>query len=242
MIVRHLLQAQGNAFLVAVHFQNHDFQGLADVEHFARMVHAAPAHVRNVEQAVHAPEVHESAEVRNILHEAFHLVAFLDGFKEALALVSAFGFDHFAAGNDILAVVVHLDDLELVNLADILVQVARGNDIHLGTGQEGFHANVDHQAALDDALHFALDQAAVAVHAHDLVPILLMGGLFLGKDDDTFVVFEAFKKDLDLVPYFDLLVFKLGNGNSAFGLVADVHQNDLGTDFLDGSGNDGTFS
>ena len=89
---------------------------------------------------------------------------------------------------------------------------------------------------------FALDQAAVAVHAHDLVPILLMGGFFLGKDDDTFVVFEAFKKDLDLVPYFDLLVFKLGNGNSAFGLVADVHQNDLGTDFLDGSGNDGTFS
>ena len=85
-------------------------------------------------------------------------------------------------------------------------------------------------------------KAAIAVHAHDLIPVLLMGGLFLGKDDDAFVVFEAFQKDLDLVPHFDFLVFKLGNGNSAFGLVADVHQNDLGTDFLDGSGNDGTFT
>jgi hypothetical protein len=69
-----------------------------------------------------------------------------------------------------------------------------------------------------------------------------MGGLFLGKDDDAFVVFEAFQKDFNLVPHFDFLVFKLGNGNSAFGLVADVHQNDLGTDFLDGSGNNGTFT
>lgn len=196
-----------------------------------------------MKQAVHAAEVDKGAEVRDVLHEAFHLVAFLDGFKEALALVGAFGFDHFAAGkDDVLAVVVHLDDLEFVNLAHVFVQVARRNDIHLGTGKESFHANVDHEATLDDALHFTLDQAAIAVHAHDLIPVLLMGGLFLGKDDDAFVVFEAFQKDLDLVPHFDFLVFKLGNGNSAFGLVADVHQNDLGTDFLDGSGNDGTFT
>ena len=242
-VICHLLQAQGNAFLFAIHFQNHNFQGLTDMEHFARMVHAAPAHIRDMEQAVHAAEVDKSAEVRDILHDTFHLVAFLDGFKEALALVGAFGFNHLTAGkDDILTVVIYLDDLEFVNLSYILVQVARRNNIHLGTGQESFHAHIDHKTALDDALHFTLNQAAIAVHAHDLIPVLLMGGLFLGKDDDAFVVFEAFQKDFNLVPHFDFFVFKLGNGNSAFGLVADVHQNDLGTDFLDGSGNNGTLT
>ena len=111
-----------------------------------------------MEQAVHAAEVDKSAEVRDILHDTFHLVAFLDGFKEALALVGAFGFNHLTAGkDDIFTVVIYLDDLKFVNLSNILVQVARRNNIHLGTGQESFHANIDHKTALDDALHFTLN-------------------------------------------------------------------------------------
>ena len=127
-----LLEAEGDALLLAVHFEDLHLDRLADAEQLGRMVEAAPRHVRDVEQAVHAIEVHERTEVGDVLDHAVDLVAGLDAVEELLALFGALGFDDFAAGkDDVLALVVDLDDLELVDLADVFVEILRRDDVDL---------------------------------------------------------------------------------------------------------------
>ena len=66
-IHRLLLQAERNALFFAVDVEHEHFDFLANLEHFARVVEAAPAHVGDVEQAVEAVEVDERAEVGDVL-------------------------------------------------------------------------------------------------------------------------------------------------------------------------------
>jgi hypothetical protein len=79
--------------------------------------------------------------------------------RAACALLGAFGFDQFAAGeDDVLALLVELDDFELVGVADVNAQILRRDDVDLGAGQECLDADVEHEAALDDGLDLAGDE------------------------------------------------------------------------------------
>ena len=179
-IVLKLLQAEGDTLLLAIHFENDDVHALADADHLRRMVEAAPGHVGDVKQTVHAVEVHEHAEVGDVLDHAGDLVARGDGIEELLALFGTLGLDDLAAGeHDVFALVVDLDDLELEHLADVFVEVLRRDDVDLAGGQEGFDAHVDGETAFDHALDLAFDESAIAEHGSDLVPVLFVGGLFL---------------------------------------------------------------
>ncbi len=170
------------------------------------MVQAAPGHVRDVQQAVDAGQVDERAEVGQVLDRAGDHVADVDAFQELLALGVALGLDQFAAReDDVLAVVVDLDDLEIVGVADELVQVLRRGDVDLAAGQERLDADVDHEAALDDALDLALDEPVAVEHADDLLPVLAVEGLFAREDDHALVVFEAFEQNVDLVADVDVV-------------------------------------
>ena len=62
-IVAELLHAERHAVLLAVELEDLDLYLVADRHHFARVANAAPGHVRDVEQAVHAAEVHEGTVV-----------------------------------------------------------------------------------------------------------------------------------------------------------------------------------
>ena len=77
------------------------------------------------------------------------------------------------------------------------------DDVDLRAGQERFDADVDGEAALDDGLDLAADQAAVLEDLDDLVPVLLVGGFFLREDDHALVVFEVFEEHFDFVADFD---------------------------------------
>ena len=80
-------------------------------------------------------------------------------------------------------------------------------------GKKCFHADVDHQAAFDDGLHLAFDQAIAGKHGRDLVPILTVGGFLLGKHDHAFVVFESLEEDFHFVAHFHGLdVLEFGHG------------------------------
>ena len=65
-----LLEAQGNPLTLAVDFQNHHFDLFTDFDHFARMRNAAPAHVGDVQQAIHPVEVHKGTELGDVLDHA----------------------------------------------------------------------------------------------------------------------------------------------------------------------------
>ena len=152
----------------------------------------------------------------------------------------AFLLDQFAAGeDDVLALLVDLDDLEIVGVADELGEVLGRDDVDLRGGQERLDADVDQQAAFDDGFDLAVDGAAFVANGDDLVPVLLELGLFLGEDDHALVVFELLDQDIDFVADFDGLdVFEFVAGDDAFAFVADVDEDFLGADFDDGAFDD----
>jgi hypothetical protein len=59
-----LLVAEGDALAVAVELQDLDLDLVPDVQHFARVVDAAPGHVRDVEEPVDAAEVRRRRRIR----------------------------------------------------------------------------------------------------------------------------------------------------------------------------------
>ena len=177
-------------------------------------------------KTVHAVEVDERAEIGEVLDRARDGIADLDAFEEFLALLAALLLDQFAAAeDDVLPVVVDLDDLEIVGVADELLEILRRNDVDLRGGQESFDADVDHQATFDDGFDLALDQSVAGKNLGDLVPVLTIGGLLLREDDHAFVVLEALEEHFDFVADFERLnVVELRRRDDALGLVTDVHE------------------
>ena len=55
---------------------------LAYLEYLLGMLHPAPGHLGDVQQAVCAAQINESTEVRNVLHHAFYNIAFMDPCKQ----------------------------------------------------------------------------------------------------------------------------------------------------------------
>ena len=211
------------------------FDHLADGDHLAGVVDAAPAHVGDVEQAVHAG-LRSTKTPKSVmfLTMALDVVADLDGLEEGGALLGALGLDDLAAGeDDVLAVVVDLDDLELVDVAEVFVEVLGRDDVDLGAGEEGLHADVDHEAALDDALDLAFDESALVEDLDDLVPVLFVGGFLFGEDNHPLLVLEFLEEDFDVVAHLDVFVFKFCARNGTFGFISDIYQHDLWLDFKD---------
>src|SRR5690606_26248915 len=113
-----LLQTQGDAVALAVELQHLDVDLVTNVDDFRRMLDALPGHVGDVQQAVHAAQVDERAVVGEVLDDTLDLLAFLQGFQQGFALGAVLGFQNAAAGNDnVVALLVQLDDLELEFLA-----------------------------------------------------------------------------------------------------------------------------
>ena len=238
-----LLEAEADAFLFAVDVEHHDVDVLADLEDFGRMADAAPAHVGDVEQAVDAVEVDERAEVGDVLDRALADVARGHLVEELLAAFEPFLLDEFAAGkNDVLALLVDFDDLEIVGVPDVLLEILGRDDVDLRGGQEGFDADVDEQAAFDDGFDLAVDGAAFVADREDAFPVLFEFGLFLREDNHALFVLELLDQDVDLIADFDGLdVIEFVAGDDAFALVADVHEDFLGADFDDGAFDDITI-
>ena len=170
-------------------------------------------------------------------------VADLHAFEEFLALLAPLLLDQFAAAqDDVLPVVVDFDDLEIVGVADELLQILRRDDVDLRGGQKRFDADVHHEAAFDDGLHFAFDQAVAGEDLRDLVPILPISGLLLRENDHAFIIFEALEENFDFVAHFHGLdVFKFVRGDNALRFVADIDQDFARANFQNASFDDAAF-
>ena len=130
--------------------QDLHFDFLVDGDHFRRMVDASPTHVGDVQQAVDAAEVHERAEIGDVLDHALAEVANLELRQELFLLFLPLGFDQRAAADDDVAPgLVDLEHQTLDRAADVIADVGRAADIDLAGGQEHVDADVDQQPALD---------------------------------------------------------------------------------------------
>ncbi|OQB91347.1 MAG: hypothetical protein BWX83_00592 [Candidatus Cloacimonetes bacterium ADurb.Bin117] len=134
--MRHqLFHAEGDFIGFGIEFDHFHFHLVADVEHVGGVVDLAPAHVGEVEEAVDAAQIDESAVLGYIFHLAVKLDIHLDPGEQFFAFDPGFFFQYHLSGEDDIAVLlVDVHHLELKFLADELVEVGNGFYGHMGAG------------------------------------------------------------------------------------------------------------
>ena len=205
---------------------------LPDLEHLGRMVDVRPRELGDVDQAVHAVEVDEGAEVDDVRDLALDDVARLKAVEDLLPLLLALLLEHGAAReHDVVPRAVQLDHLAAELLAEELVQVLHAADVHERRRQEAAHAEVEDQSALDDLDHAAVDRLAGLGGALDALPRELEPRALLREDEAPFGVLLREHERVDLVAERDLVGRvhraadrQLGDRDDALGLVADVDE------------------
>ena len=196
------------------------------------MVDVLPRQLGHVDEAVHAAEVDEGAEVDDGRHDALADLARLEVGEEVLALLLLGLFQPGPAGqHDVVAVLVELDDLGLERLADVGLEVADPAELDERRGQEAAEADVDDQAALDDLDDRAGDDAVVFLDALDVAPRTLVLRPLLRQDQPTVLVLLGEDQRLDLLAQRHDLVGvdvvadrQLAAGDDPLGLVPDVEE------------------
>ena len=125
-----LLEPERDPLPLAVDVEHLDLDGLADLEHLARMVHVRPGELGDVDQAVHAVEVDEGAEVDDVRDLALDDVSGLEAVEDLLSLLLALVLEDGAARqHDVVPRAVELDHLRAQLLAEELVQVLHPADV-----------------------------------------------------------------------------------------------------------------
>ena len=239
-----LLEAEGDAFALAIDFDDHDGDFFADLDDFARVADAAPGHVGHVQQAVETVEVHERAVVGDVLDDAATDDAGLDLLEELATAFAALFFDEFATGDDeVLLLLVDLDDLEVEGLAHELFEVLGRVDVDLGGRHERVDADGDDEASLDDGLDAALDDGAFLAIGFDALPLADLLGAIVGDGRGAVLVLKLLEVDLELHADLDFgHVREFGLGDESFGFAADVHDDELViADFGDRGGDHGVL-
>ena len=127
-----LLEAEGDALLLLVDADDDDFEFLTDRKHLGRMRDPAPGDIGDVQQAVHAAEVDERAEVGDVLDHALAQVVDLHFAQQLAARLAEGLLEEFTARNDdVAAVLIDLDDLDVELFADVIVHIVHRAHVEL---------------------------------------------------------------------------------------------------------------
>ena len=167
--------------------------------------------------------------------------------QQLAALLGAGLFeDGPARHHDVAAAAVHLQDLERLRDAHQRSHVAHRADVDLAARQERHGAVEIHgEAALDAAEDDAFDARAVAGGVLQAVPSLFTAGALAADHRFAHGVFHTLEEYLDGVADVQALAgarrAEFGNGDSTFGLQADVDDDDVVFDADDGTPYDGAF-
>ena len=192
------------------------------------MIDATPCDVGHVQQAVDATEVHEGAIVGDVLDDAVDDLAFAEVGDEFVALLGAAFLENGSArDNDVAAPLVHLEDVEGLDLVHQRAGIAHGADVDLAAGKEGHGAvEVDGEAALDASEDHAGDALLVFVGALEARPGFLAAGLVAREDGFTHRVLDAVEEHFHRVTDLDARCLsgecEFLECDLAFGLQTDV--------------------
>src|SRR5690606_16485254 len=103
-------EAEGDALGLGVVLEDLDRDLVADVEDLGRMVHPAPAHVGDVEEAVDAAQIDERTVLGDVLDRAGDDLTLLEVLEGLLLEAVALTLEEHAAGeHDVAALLVELD-------------------------------------------------------------------------------------------------------------------------------------
>src|SRR5690606_16869112 len=243
-ILAQLLQAQADAVALLVVLEHAHVEFLADLDHLGRVAHALPGHVGDVQQAVDAAQVDERAVVGEVLDHALEHGALDQLLEQLLALFRVLALDHRAAGDDdVVALAVQLDQLELELLAFQVGRVAHRAHVDQRTGQEAADVlDVDGETTLDLAADAAGDGLVLLERFLELVPHHRALGLLARQHGLAKAILDGVQRDLDLVALGDVdlagVVTGLFDRHDASGLQAGDEHHHVATDLDDGSDDD----
>src|SRR6202158_2176905 len=227
-IVQQLLHAERDAVGLVVDLDDLDLDGLADGQHFGRVIDPAPGDIGDVQQAVDAAEVDERTVIGDVLDDAVDDLAFLEILHQFLALFGAGLFQNRAARHhDVAAAAIHLEDLERLRIVHQRRDVADRADIDLRARQERYRAvEIDGKATLDliedDAVHLLVVVEGLLA----LAPAFLAARLVARQHGVAERILDAVEKHLNLVADLEI-AFAAGScefpqRHAAFGLQADI--------------------
>ncbi len=110
------------------------------------MLQAAPRHIGDVEQSVDTAEIDEGAVIGDVLDRAFEDHALFEHAQRLFLQRRALAFEHAAArDHDVGPRAIEFEDLKPPALADIAIEIAHRTDVHVRTGQERRHPDIDLQ-------------------------------------------------------------------------------------------------
>jgi hypothetical protein len=223
-----LLQAQRDTRTLAVELEDADVDLVADLHHFRRVLDALPRHVGDVQQAVDATEVDESAVVGEVLDGALEHGAFLQVVHERAALGGELLLHDRATRHDhVVALLIELDDLELERLAFEVGGITHGTHVDERTREERAHVvDLDGEAALHAARDGAGDDLGLVERFFQAGPGAGALGLLAGEPRFTAAVFHGVERDFNAVTSLDFdlstFVLELFERDDRFGLEAHV--------------------
>ena len=185
-----------------------------------------------MDEAVHAVEVDERAEVDDVRDLAFDDVTRAQPVEDRLAHLLALVLEHRAPREDhVVARAVELDDLAAQLLAEELVEILDAPDVHEGGWKEAAHAQVEDETALDDLDHLSVDGLTGLGRGLDALPRQLEAGALLREDQAPLGVLLREHESVDLLADRYLVGGidgspdrQLGDRDHTLRLVADVDE------------------
>src|SRR6202042_753552 len=115
-----------------------DLHGLADGQHFGRVIDPPPCDIGDVQQAVDAAEVDERTVIGDVLDDAVDDLTLFEVLHQLLALFGAGLFQNRTARHhDVAAAAIHLEYLERLRVVHQRRDVPDRTNIDLRTRQEG---------------------------------------------------------------------------------------------------------
>src|SRR5436190_697304 len=210
------------------------------------MADVRPRQFGDVNQAVHAVEVDEGAEVDDVRDLSLDNVAGVEAIEDALPLVLALLFEDGATReDDVVARAVELDHLRAELLAEKLVEILHAANVHERRRQEAADAEVENQPALDDLDDATGDGLARLRCSLDPLPRQFEARSLLGQDQAAFRVLLREDERVDLLADLNLVRGidgaanrQLRNRDDTLRLVADVDENLVLVDTHDGAVHD----
>src|SRR5579859_6108501 len=246
-IGRELLKAERDAQLFRIILQDLYLDLIAHVDQVARMRKPAPGHVSDMQQAVNAAQINESAVVGEVLDRSGHDGALGQVLQRFAALGSDFFIqDGLARNHDVAALLVQLDDADVNLVALQRLQIPHRVHVHLRTGHEGFHADIDRDAALHTLNDRSLDAFLGMVGLFNVLPHPHALRALVRQQHGAFFVLAALHHDFNFLARLELHVAAgvsdFSDGHQAFGFEADIDYDMGGSDLDDGAFEDIVFT
>src|ERR1700739_3923693 len=247
-IGRELLEAERHALFFLVELENLYLNLIANVHQITGVREASPRHVSDVEQAIDAAHIHESAVLGEILDYTGQNRAFFQVFQRLRFLLVLLFFEQLLARDyDVAALFVQLDHGNVDGGSLHAIQVANRAQIDLRAGQERAGTrDIDGQPAFDTVDHHRLDRLLLVIGGLDVVPRTQPLRLLMRKVDVAFLGFTLIAHHVDFVARleagFALVVENFSERQHAFRLGADVDHDMLVGQLQHGAFDDAVFA